>query len=192
MGQSHDTRIIDETYAPKVDSTSFIGHSFALFSMQASRFLQMRPDGSIGVLDDPSVTPDNITAMRTWETFKFVDGGRGKIALYNETHRRFVRLVDGNVNGYGGQLDENQLPRELDWPSERFSIVYAREGLVAFHNLFHQRFIRLYKNMVDAGGGVCAAELLPLNWASEPFLLVPVNTVTSEQLHMFHTLLASG
>jgi hypothetical protein len=159
----------------EVSATSLVGHSFALYNARASKFLQMHPDGSMGVLEEASITPTNIESTRTWETFKIVHGGRGKIALYNESHRRFVRLVKRNVNGLGGQLDENQLPQESDWPSERFSIVDAGGGLVAFHSSSEQRFIRLYgRSTVDACSGVCSAESLPLDWDSERFQLVPM------------------
>ena len=72
-----------------------------------------RPDGTL---------PDNWT----WEVFKVMDAGDGMIALYNPTHKRFVRMPTATLMDKSAVTD-GTLPK--DWTWEVFKIVDAAEKI---------------------------------------------------------------
>ena len=150
-----------------------IGKSVAIFGCAESRFLQMREDGNVGILDDAAVNPKKLESWRTWERFLVVDAGHGKIALHNAHHNRFLRIYGEDVDAQGGVCESSKLPS--NWDSERFSVVDAGNGKVAFHNAKHNRFMRIWSNEVDAKGGVKDVGSLPpeSEWGSERFIIVP-------------------
>ena len=153
----------------------FLGQDVALYGCACQRFVQMRPDGTVGSLDDAACSPGNLEVWRTWERFLVVDAGNGEVALHNALHNRFIRVWEGAVEAHGGPMDADKLPG--GWESERFTIVDAGNGKWALHNAHHYRFIRMHgaQKEVDAGGGPRDRNRLPpeADWASERFLLVP-------------------
>lgn len=159
-----------------LSQSDLISKYIAIWSREHQRFMQMDESGLVGVLEDQTVTPENIEAWRTWERFEVVDAGDGKIAFYNPNSKRFLR-VDGNeVNSHGGKIQDSTLPAGFE--SERFTVVDVGNGTVAFHNACHNRFIRMKNRKVDARGGPMNADQLPLEWGAEQWEIV---------LHPFHS-----
>jgi len=152
----------------------FLGQNIALFHAATRRFVQLRTDGIVSILDDDAVSPANIEPWRAWETFAVVIAGCGKIALHCAAHNRFLRVIGDNVDAHGGPMNITDLPPESEWPSERFTIVDAGNGMYAIHNSHHNRFIRVYNGVVDTGGGVRKENELPsaFQWPSERFHIV--------------------
>ncbi|MFN9957455.1 MAG: fascin domain-containing protein, partial [bacterium] len=134
-----------------MDAVSFIGKVIALFGSQEHRFVQMRADGVVGILDDANMLPANIGIGQQWERFTVIDAGGGEVAFHNRFHNRFLRLNGDSVDGYGGPRNATDLP--ADWLAERFRIIDAGNGKFALHNASHNRFIRVCGGMVDARGG---------------------------------------
>ena len=91
-------------------NVQLIGKHVAILSVAAKRFLQMHPNGEVGVVDDPNFDPNNPLNLRTWERFLVVDAGFGKIALHSSAHNRFLRMHRANVDGFGGWKDADKLP----------------------------------------------------------------------------------
>ena len=144
---------------------SFIGQYIALFNHSSHRFIQMREDGTVGVLEDSSVHPQNLEPWRSYERFFVVDAGFGKVALHCPVFNRFIRIDGESVDGFGGKRDANNLHVE----NERFTIVDAGNGKFAFHNALHNRFIRICFGRVDTLGGPKDVDKLPeeSEWGAE-------------------------
>jgi hypothetical protein len=159
----------------------FIGYHVALYNRHYRKFVQMTPDGSVGVLDDKGVDPTNLESFRAWERFQVVDAGDGKVALHCAFHNRFIKIDGDDVNGFGGPKGSDDLP--ADWASERFSLVDAGNGKYAFHNFHHNRFMRLVNLSVDAKGGRKDMDKLPpeSEWTGERFQIVLHPRPASEQ-----------
>ena len=107
-----------------------------------------------------------------WESERFtvVDAGGGEIALYNATHRRFVRMDQhGKVDGGGGPKAQHELGK---WCLERFTVVDAGEGRVALHGRTANRFVRMHGPHVDGGGGRRDRGSLPPAWEWERFAIL--------------------
>ena len=125
------------------------GRSVALYNPFHQRFIKMQHNGDIGVSDKASINPDTLEAWRVGERFIVTDTGNSKIALYNSTFRRFVRVLhDGTVDGKGGVLAMNELPPESVWGAERFSIISTEHNLYLFCNPASNRFLSLRDSKV--------------------------------------------
>ncbi|KAG1658657.1 hypothetical protein FOA52_007863 [Chlamydomonas sp. UWO 241] len=92
------------------------------------------------------------------------------VALHNERHNRFLRVMDNYVNGHGGLMDLADLPG--DWDSELFTVVDAGKGTIALYSARPKRFVRVFDDCVDAWGGVRDAHDLPADWDSERLTVV--------------------
>ena len=154
----------------------FIGQEIALYNSANSGFVQMTDagdGGAMGVLPWARDTPRVLEPWRNWERFLVVDGGNGKVCLFNLHHRRFVRVMGEDVNGGGGvRAGPDDLPGVESWPSERFTVVDGGNGTLAFHNAHHNRFMRLFNGHVDARAGVKSIADFPVTWSAERFEIV--------------------
>jgi serine/threonine protein kinase len=165
---------------------SFIGQHVALFNSYNRRFVQMRGDKTVGVLDDSSVNPGNLESWRDWERFLVVDAGYGEVAFFNPEHQRFLQIRDERHGWTVGVLDEPSVrPQNLEsWRNwERFRIVDAGNGKYALHNAHHNRFVRVANGSVDGLGGPKDVNKLPpeSEWGSERFEIVQHPFVGGEQ-----------
>jgi hypothetical protein len=66
------------------------------------------------------------------------------VALHSPHNNAFLRVYNGNVDYAGGSTSQDQLP--FDWDSERFLIVDAGHGQVAFYNISHRIFLGIDKS----------------------------------------------
>lgn len=93
----------------------------ALWSPMWKHFLRMHRDiaqlDKSGRKDQPYHLPDGWT----WERFKVIDAKDGYIALWNPTHRRFVRMPSGTYMDKSGIRDNGSLPSNWTW--EKFWVV---------------------------------------------------------------------
>ena len=97
-----------------------------------------------------------------------------QVALYNTHAKRFLRMT-GNADMDGsGTWDDPAKPIPYDWSWERFTVVDAGNGQVAFHNSKHNRFVRMAGGQDMDASGLCAAQNLPGSWTWEPFTPVYV------------------
>lgn len=136
-----------------------------------NKYMKMTPDGKMTASAPKGA--DELPDGWTWERFRVVDGGNGEVALWSDIHKRFVRLndktdMDTNKPGGHGQAG---LPRSWTW--ERFEVVDAGGGQIAFHNRIHDRFVRLSGGDMDASAKKAAADLPPPDeWTWERFTVV--------------------
>ena len=64
------------------------------------------------------------------------------IALYNPTHKRFVRMpADGDNMDKSGERPDGTLPDNWTW--EVFKVVDGGNGMIALYNTLHKRFVRM-------------------------------------------------
>jgi len=93
---------------------------------------------------------------------------------------------------------ENSLPfaeanmiRFLDTLADKEDTFPVKNGdVVALHNKHHIRFVRLTNGCVDAKGGCCEKEELPLYWVSEQFVAVKPDrsAFPAESLFSFYSI----
>jgi hypothetical protein len=146
-----------------------VGSVVGLHAWVHNRFVRMRDN-----YDMDASTLRNVHEMPTdwtWEPFHVVDGGDGKIALWNEVHRRFVRMKDdGWFDGGAGEKGKDELPG--DWTWERFEVVPAGDSQIALWNEANGKFMRMTdNNEIDASDSKGRDEL-PDNWSWERFQVV--------------------
>lgn len=161
--------------APKHPSLLSIGQEIALYNSadKDGGFVQMKADGKMEVLQWPPNCALVLEPWRTFERFLIVDGGNGKVCLFNSHHRRFVRLLGEAVNGGAGvRTGPADLPDAGAWPAERFSVVDCGDGSFAFHNEHYNRFVRLVAGSVDAKGGVTSVAELSAERTAERFQVI--------------------
>ena len=151
-----------------------IGLTVALYGTSACRFVQMRADGCVGILNE-EVGADLIesTVRREWERFLVVDAGDGLVGLYCVFHRRFLHLwSDGGVNGGDRQIGQSESVPEY----ARFRIKVLEDGKVAVHSQVANRFLSVctgdYLGHVDGHGGEKPFDALPDDWGDECFQVV--------------------
>eukprot|EP00435_Cladocopium_sp_Y103_P074626 s26_g50.t1 len=161
----------------------------ALHSTHFNRMVMMTDQQGMkaGALMGPNELPQG----NAWEKFRLVDAGGGKWALHSPYFNRFA-WMDGNHNmAAGGIMKEDHLPPGNAW--ERFVIIestytascpnlYHAVGAsckadligktVAFHNPFHNRFMRMNEQGWVDGSGV--GNTLPDGWTWERFKIVDV------------------
>merc|ERR1712159_820411 len=92
------------------------------------------------------------------------------IALYNPTHKRFVRMPTGALMDKSGERPDGTLPSGWEW--EKFKVVDAGNGLVALWNPLHKRFARMPSGKYMDKSGIVTSGKLPSNWAWEKFKIV--------------------
>merc|ERR1712048_1031356 len=118
----------------------------ALYNPTHKRFVRM-PTGAL--MDKSAERQDGTLPENwTWEVFKIVESKPapksliGKtIALYNPTHKRFVRMPTGGNMDKSGVRADGTLPSGWTW--EKFKIVETGNGLIALYNPTHKRFVRM-------------------------------------------------
>ena len=98
------------------------------------------------------------------------------IALYNTYEKRFLRMNDRDMEA-SPTWDDPTKPIPYDWSWERFTVVDAGNGQIAWHNSKFNRFVRMSPGGMDASANK-AANLLPAEWAWERF--TPVNVGQGE------------
>lgn len=112
--------------------------------------------------------PQPLDPQRTWETFLVVSAGKDHVALYNECHKRFLRMngKDGSrPDGASGSLKDDC----------RWQIKDLGKGKVSVYSPSCQRFLRVESDgKVNGLGGVVKSGSLPDNWCLEKFIVVPV------------------
>ena len=154
---------------------NLVGQVIALYNSTYSGFVQMtnvNDSGAMGVQSRAKDTPRLLQSWLDWERFLVVDGGNGKVCLFNLHHRKFVRVMGADVNAASVREGPGDLPCVESWPSERFTVVDGGNGTVAFHNAHHNRFMRLCDGRVDALGGVKSITDFPRTWTAERFEVI--------------------
>ena len=102
--------------------------------------------------------------------FQVVDAGNGLIALYNPTHKRFVRMPTGANMDKSGVRADGTLPSGWTW--EKFKIVETGNGLIALYNPTHKRFVRMPTGTNLDKSAERPDGTLPKDWAWEMFKVV--------------------
>merc|ERR1712019_251345 len=149
----------------------------ALYNTVHKRFVRM-PTGTH--MDKSGERPDGTLPENwTWEVFKIVESKPapksliGKtIALYNPTHKRFVRMPTGALMDKSGARPDGTLPSGWIW--EMFKVVDAGNGLIALYNPTHKRFVRMPTGTNMDKSGVRADGKLPNGWIWEKFKIVEI------------------
>ena len=70
------------------------------------------------------------------------------VALYSVNHMKFVRMGEKSVDCSGGPKAIGKLP--FDWDSERFLVVNAGNGRIAFYSPSHRRFLTSQDGLAEA------------------------------------------
>jgi len=167
-----------------VPPSSMVGKCVAISSVYVNFVVIMKPDGSVNV--NHHLPLQNLQPGNNWERFLVVSCGLDQVAFYSTCHKRFLRMEgDGAVNGYGGQIDnEDQLP--TDWHCERFQLIPEDEGRrFLIYSPFAKRFLRILypEDTVDGKGGVVEdpSTIPPLDvWGAERLILTNHPSPTQE------------
>merc|ERR1712159_100742 len=93
------------------------------------------------------------------------------IALYNPTHKRFVRMPTGALMDKSGERPDGTLPSGWIW--EMFKVVDAGNGLIALYNPTHKRFVRMPTGTNMDKSAVTDGNL-PKDWPWEVFKIVEI------------------
>ena len=102
------------------------------------------------------------------------------IALYNPTHKRFVRMPTGTNMDKSGEKADGTLPNGWIW--EKFKIVELGNGLIALYNPTHKRFVRMPDGTNMDKSGERPDGTLPQDWAWEMFKVVDVGKVILHEI----------
>ena len=93
------------------------------------------------------------------------------IALYSRIHKRFLRMTSDGVDA-SAKREDGTVPD--NWNAERFTVVDAGAGQVAFHSALQNRFLKMNDRAKMDRSGVKNVDALPGKWAWERF--TPVDT----------------
>jgi hypothetical protein len=159
---------------PKQDSLRALrGHWIALHCEKHNRYVRMNNKGRMDV--SPYYKYGSIPSDWEWERFMVVYAGHGQYAFHNRKHNRFIRLNNQKdqhkAMDASGKRPANRLPGGWTW--ERFKIVDAGDGQVAFYNKKNNRFMRMdgkHKHM--DGSGKKNSPKLPNGWTWEKFRIL--------------------
>jgi len=127
------------------------GSHVALYGMYHRKFLSMGDETMGFKIFGLNVPLDTVPldVWRDWERFLVMDATRGKIALYNPCHGRYVRMCGEDRNWVVEGVSELS-----EW--ERWETIDPSDGgngKVAIYNPSHNRLLRLFEDRVDGGGG---------------------------------------
>merc|ERR1719156_276105 len=114
----------------------------------------------------------------SWERFKILDLGMPQknpfralighwVALWCPKHHRYVRMNNKGDMDVSPRRGWGSIPGGWQW--ERFFVVDAGNGEVAFHSAAHNRFIRLNNKQDMDGSGHKPVNQLPRGWSWERF-----------------------
>jgi hypothetical protein len=124
------------------------GSVVALFHQTEKCFVRIH--GTTGRADcgGHKGTPAELPADWTWERFHVVDGGAGRVALYNATTKSFLRMTSGSppAGVEASEIDSSErataeLPATWGW--ERFTVEERGLGVVALSNHAPKRYLSL-------------------------------------------------
>ena len=91
---------------------------------------------------------------------------RNTIVFWNHRHQHYVRMSNSRVErGPRGWVED--VP--LGWTWERFTCVDLGGGVFAFHNTFHNRFLRMNDHFRMDRSHECNKDKIPANWDWERF-----------------------
>ena len=135
-----------------------------------------------------TVPNGDLTMNLTGVTFDGYDGYKPKITLpriynplqagqtiafHSDNNNRFIKMQCSGCDMRGSSEEAvDQLPSASEWPAERFTVVDAGNGQVAFHSKNSNCFMRMNDKSVMDGSMQIAADQLPNNWEWERFTLV--------------------
>jgi hypothetical protein len=106
------------------------------------------------------------------------------VALHSRDYGAFLRVSNGKVDCGGGSRSRDQLP--FDWDSERFLVVDAGHGQVAFYNIFHGIFLGIdhQDSLATVSNGNCSVTSLDDRpRGNESFLPVKQASQSDIRLH---------
>jgi hypothetical protein len=130
-----------------------------------------------GVKNSPSQLPSGWL----WEQLQVVDAGHGEVALWSQTHKRFMKMTARSQN-----LERSKPTRwarlpKMGWSTARFVVVDAGQGDIALFNRRLRRFVRMNGHYMDRSS-VSKNALLPRSWAWERFRVQVVSMPKSKPI----------
>ena len=165
-----------------------------LYNRQTGKVLRM----STTAIDSSAVNPAHLPDSYTWERFRvvrlkpYLEPG-STVALRNMVHGRYVKMYEGIPGSkcdrstfYGRTFcnkdfdglirrsavqSESGIPDKWTW--ERFTVVDAGNGQVAFHNSKHNRYITMASGKMRVSMTAFAADAFPSHWGLCKFTVVP-------------------
>mmetsp|Transcript_52947 Transcript_52947/g.118783 ORF Transcript_52947/g.118783 Transcript_52947/m.118783 type:complete len:927 (+) Transcript_52947:279-3059(+) len=143
-----------------------------------NRYISMTPEGDMY----PSPQRDFSSEFPggwTWQKFTVVDAGNGEVALHSAIHNRFWKMTDTASMIGSVHKAANELPPPNHWTWERFAVVDAGGGQVAFHNPLHNRFVSLSGDDVYASPHR-APQDFPAGWTWQKFQVKLVADASSQ------------
>jgi hypothetical protein len=132
------------------------GNHVALYAMHHRKFLSMGDETRgfkvFGLNEELDAAP--LPEWRNWERFLVKDATDGKIALYNPSHGRYVRMCERI--GDRDWVVDGVAELTVSDPSCQWEPIIPSDGgngKVAIYNPSHKRLLRLLEDRVDGGGG---------------------------------------
>ena len=96
-----------------------------------------------------------------------------QVAIYFTVEKRFLTMWEDGYTIGANPAQHSVVDLDSGFQWERFTVVDAGNGQVAFHSPSHNRFLRLNNNgKLDGNGGEKGAHELPEWWDSERFTVV--------------------
>merc|ERR1719160_1505804 len=161
---------------------------WALWCKRHNRFMRLNSNGN---MDGSGHKGKNeLPRDWTWERFSVVVEKPGPpppppetpfqpgavVAMHSKIHNRFIRMnSNGNMDG-SGHKGKDELPS--DWTWERFHVVDAGNGEIAFWSEIHNRYIRMHSNGNMDVSSKKGKDELPGGWTWERF--TPVDAGNGE------------
>ncbi len=160
-----------------------VGSEVLLYNLEHKRLVRMRAsdgfaDGGGQMTQEAAAA---IPADWTWERFRVVDAGQGRVALYSDVSRLFLRTTpSGELDG-GQRLDalasrKNWYELPSSWTWEQFEVVDVGGGAIALYNPSVGRFVRMKApaadGKVDCDGTPSSSPILPAAWTYERFKVI--------------------
>jgi len=153
--------------------SQFLGQTVALYCEKQGRYVSLSDKG-MGVVSSPKPFGLPLPKHWTWELFKVVDAGNGRVAFHSAVHNKFLRMNNKQDMDASPVKNYDQLPPEWGW--EKFTPVDAGNGNWAFHQKDHNRFIRMNNKQDMDASSVKNLDQLPGGWTWERFKVLLVST----------------
>jgi len=127
------------------------------------------------VYASPEMNPQDVPGDWTWQRFQIVPARPylqpgTVVALHCAAHNRYVSM-SGAALQRSGERGVDDLPG--DWTWERFTVVDAGNGQVAFHNAVHNRFLEMRHHATMGCSNPHAVSDLQDWWTWQRFTVVP-------------------
>jgi len=92
------------------------------------------------------------------------------LVFWNSVHKKYFHLTPAGKIGLSAVRNQ-AAPFPVDWKNERFMVVDGGNGLIALHNSYPNRFLRMSNTTIDSSP-TKTFNVLPDNWAWERFQIV--------------------